>query len=460
MRNTKLIRLFILVLITLTTQGCSEKIDSSGPQPLNSQQRLWIKSNQHGELMKSILNENIESHDIRRHIYLLRAGFWECRSLLETAETAMRLMEKSTILFEEENGFTLQNQDFVNGQIKYISKDLVGAHDSFNRFLNTSGVEPELIVSTKMYLNAISEKISYSDMFNANQYDKIVDRLKEFEDELSTTTSYSHILTSNDLGESLSYPYEITTVETYKCSNGVLCEWEIQDLLSYAVARGSILFHLDKFTKLSFPTAKPKERLLYELLVALIDNMRFGEVKGLEEIISKIDHAGFGESRTFLVLFQYATGIIGALENTPNIVGSFEPLSLIVFLNHNLQSEKVGIDPTVVYETLIPVLFNSKYPTEYRDLLYVELWGYLWREDQNLLERYRDRKGLTPEIRSPEYILQLLPYRANHPLENRLGMQALKTLQSNFHYLRPLIPSYEYISITSTSVINGTTTSG
>jgi len=440
---------YALIGILIFSCGCQKKDpETSVSKPLNGLQKQANELHKYGQLIASLLDDGIVESDIRQHIYLLRAGFWELNLQLESAQTAAILKETSSKLLIQENQFSLQTQSFVDIQNYYIKGNLDSASDLLSKNQDIPNRFPDLEFSYKALEYLISNKLLLSELLKPDNFESFIGYCREILTNLDMDRGYRALVSEDLLDVSVitEYPFATYTFEQYECGTES-CTWPIEELLAYSFTAGRLAQILLPFCGRSFPAAKMNEQLLYNIYSSLILNQLDTGVGSLETVMRQIEAADLHTKSPFQIPYE-----IGFSRMTKNTISDKNfpkehPLAYVLLLNNNL--EKSGsISQSYadeVLENVFPVLIDKEYAISYRDLLYEKLWFYLWNKDLTVLEKFRIKKGVSLEINTPEYFLSLLPYWSEHIQESGLGMQRLKTSQSDFQYLRPLISSYEYI---------------
>jgi hypothetical protein len=438
---------FVLVGL-LVFSGCSKDVESTSGRGLTYNQKQADGQHKYGQLLSSLLKDDIGDDEIRHHIYLLRAGFWEISLRLESVEIAAILTDESSKLLRSENQFELAGQSLIDIQNLYFT----GKLDAAQEFLTEHPDLPILLPKNKFTLQAfdylISNSIDKQRVIQPEYFSKFIEYCRILNSEKASEAPYSPLITQDmqNVEIATDYPFLTHYYEKYKCG-GKDCEWPTEDLLAYTFTAGRLIYLLEPFCDKTFPTADKNEQLLYNIYSALVQNIMHEDDAQLVQALGRIDAAGLSTKGPFVIPVQFARSITESDTSSDVTYAKENPLAYVLSLNPDMKTkgDSQVIDADEILNMIYPVLIDANYGAGYRDLLYAKLWFYLWKKDKAVLEKLKLKKGVSLELDTPEYFLSILPYWSEHTLESGLGMKRLKTLQTNFQYLRPLISAYEYI---------------
>ncbi len=415
-------------------------------KPISASEKFNVKQFWHGKTIQALLSTRMVESDINRHLYLLQAIIRQAEVYEKCAQIGADLTSRAIQIESKAVGLDIPGKLFLEGQASFIQNDTEAARGALSDFLEEAvGESNPLRKTTQLYLDALDQGVPFIRLFMtpAGEVNQKVPGCLEDANLLIT-----------DL---LSMDFNVFPANKYDCGEDELCEWEIADLSIFPYLRARLLLEATPDTHNEFQEIKPQEQLIYDLLASIVETFRIDDTKTLEIVVHSINEKGLATSRPFATFYQIAHSLVNANKSLPEDMAKSEPLTLLRIMGRKKNNSLKKADISEIYDAVLPSLFNASLNTEYRDYVYVELWNFLWANDKALLEQFRLSKGYSPGVIAPDFFLDLLPYRVSHPKENRLGTKDLKTQVQHHPYLRPLIGSYEYISVKSGPDNNGKT---
>jgi len=435
------------VLLAIALTGCGQDVKvPDAYKPISAGEKFDAKEFRHGKLIHTMLAQEIHSEDIDRHLYLLEAIIRQVEVYEKCARVAADLSLRAIQSESEAVGKDLPNKRFIEGQTAYIQEDMERARSALEAFLDQSKQESSPLMHTaRLYLQAIEAGVQFAGLFQ------------------TSTGETSQILPGCLEGKSLPtsdlliMDYNFFELNEYDCGGDKPCSWETPDLSIYPYLKARLLSEGLSYTENTFTESDSKEGVFFELLSSIVKSYSSSDPDKVNDIIQDLESKDLSHKRPFATYYQIAKSLRPIEMYKIGLDEDQQPLMLLRSIRTSENGAFGKTTVSMVYEAVLPSLFNASFSTEYRDYVYVELWNYLWKNDKDLLEQFRLNKGYSPGVVAPDFFLDLLPYRVTHPRETRLGNKDLKTQIQHHPYLRPLISSYEYISEKSTPDNTGKT---
>jgi len=427
--------LLILLSSLLSCEKCSKEDTvkranehSAEIKPISSPENRLIKTAEHAALIKVMLSEGIQDQDVQRQLYLLQSSYWLSNNFLRSAKMCAFLTKRELEFREGENNTKLKSRNFVLGQYLYVTGDLEGATKALTRYISENFGVSSLQETAQTYLSAIEQNIPFESLF--------------FEGEIQAESELLMGLRDKSFVELLDYKFDDFIREKVPCGDDA-CDLPIVDLSVYPYLNMRLHRKIGQYMSRNFEHDSAKEVLLHDWFSSLFQSTIPSKPRSYDTILKGIEHEGLHNKKNLKLYYECL--LIRKSGVTPDVERN--PLAFIKKTNMELDIKDVSSSHTgKVYGQVLPVLFNDNYSPQYRDNIYVSLWSYLFAMDRDLLEQFKLEKGYSPRVATPEYFLDLLPYQAEHPIENPMGSTRLKNAVKTNNYLRPLIASYEYIA--------------
>ena len=436
---TLLVTMMFAAICSCDKEG-SGHIESS--EGLSATEKYQAKQFYHSELIKTFHTTDVKNLDINRQLYLLQALIRQIEVYEKCSEAGAYLTMKAVNLESAAITHELPDILFLRGQSLFIEEKFNEAQLILSQYLDQNDENTDALNTTaRIYVNAIESGIGFSQLFIAKDGEGSTDKPGCLSGE---AIEYPQLILSD---------FDVFSENTYDCAEGRKCDWEVVDLSIYPYLKSRMLHEILPlvYGPDTLKAEQSQEELFIDLLGEIARSYLYPNAESISKVLNRIEEKNLKNKRPFTTYYQIANSIRLDLEEVAFSLATTEPLTLLRILNRN-DNLKVNKNYLAeIYVGVLPHLFDASLSTPYRDYIYVELWDLLWREDIDMLESFRLRKGFSPGVVSPDFFLDLLPYRVLHPKENGLGNRDLKTQVQHHPYLRPLIRSYEYLAVKSMS---------
>ena len=431
------IRIALMVLTGLMFIACGGKKQAalSAPQLTNAEKNAYKDGQWHTLATEIFVNDGWENDPVRIAL-ILEAGIHHYHNLRYTSNAYGDILRAELDFLRDSLQINRPHQDFVAGIVAYLDNDFTRA-DRFFRKVRKSNPKDEAIMAGRagFFLSATQTGRTLWELFKPNVITADLDNLKK-----------------NSAGNSGLDPNQLV-VESI--SNGVE-KWN--DLFNYAfipLSNDSTPAYIGKtFDVLMFPLVGNRllERLInIEIPDSLPPNIktRIDLERGVIQYFLTGNTADLGSAlktmtqgqipRTIETMVYEAEGYWAA--NTGAV-----PSDLLARITAVNTLKESSAQPEINMNEVTATLKSSDHSESYRAALYTQFWIYLWKNDRTSCRLMWRSMQYSYTVQYPDFFIPILSFMARFDDNSaQLGMQYLKTLSPKFPELRVLIPGYEMI---------------